>query len=672
VWLLWLLAAGWLALFATRVHVYFVVPDEVRYVRQAVAWADGRPVVPGSESWVGWSQVLPLLMAPLWGAFDSFDAYRLTHVLTALAFASVVFPVYLLGRDVLGARRWALAGAGLSVVVPWSVMTGVVMLENAAYPIAAWAVLAVHRAVARPSPRRDRAALGVLLLAFLTRRELLALWPALPVGLVVQERRLRGLRLGAVVGRHRLVTAVLLAGVVLGALVPEAIHGRAAGAAPEGSYASLAYAREVLAYVAVGIGMVPLALSGAWVAATLSRPLDPVRHAYAVVLLTVTATLTVVVGGGSLTFTKSLEGVNDRYLCYLAPLLMVGMLACVLERRLPLCALAGGGAFAAWVAWTGQLKLAGPTFITPTATWHPVLNRWAEALGEALGTTVTSGRMWAGVTLLAVAALAAARRVVPTGALAAALVAVVGGYGFAQATYTRARLLDIQPGARYGAGRDWVDRRLPHGERAALLLSGLGVDGQTAAATWWDLSFWNRRVVANRHAGDEGPRWSGQAVSHALGMPTADGHVSGLERYRYLVRAVADRRHGFVGESAFGAPHNNIQIWWLPAPTRLSWWFLGEQETGVVPAGRTVAVRVFGDGRPGHRTVELALGTPLDATRPARFALTAGGRALARGPLPVGEVVRPRIVVTLPARGHADVTLRAGAAAAQFYGAALR
>src|SRR3954453_10848510 len=92
---LWAAGALWIAWFATRIHVYFVMPDELRYVKQAVSWAGGRPVVPGTEAWVTWSQVQPLLMAPIWGLFSSWTAYRLTHVLMSLLFASAVFPAYL-------------------------------------------------------------------------------------------------------------------------------------------------------------------------------------------------------------------------------------------------------------------------------------------------------------------------------------------------------------------------------------------------------------------------------------------------------------------------------------------------------------------------------------------------------------------------------------------------
>src|SRR3954468_18702270 len=90
VWALFAVAALWIAWFATRVHVYFVMPDELRYVKQAISWGSGRPVIPGTEAWVTASQVEPLVLAPIWGLFSTWRAYQLSHVSDALMFASAV------------------------------------------------------------------------------------------------------------------------------------------------------------------------------------------------------------------------------------------------------------------------------------------------------------------------------------------------------------------------------------------------------------------------------------------------------------------------------------------------------------------------------------------------------------------------------------------------------
>src|SRR4051794_13457246 len=189
IWTLFAVAAFWIAWFATRVHVYFVMPDELRYIREAIEWGSGRPVVPGTETWATASQLEPMLLAPIWALFSTWRAYQVTHVATSLLFASAVFPVYLLARSVLRSQGWALVAAALSVVIPWSVMAGVVMLENTAYPAAMWALLAVQLAGVRQSRRADLVALAALVVAFLARSQLLVLWTALPVVLVAQGLR---------------------------------------------------------------------------------------------------------------------------------------------------------------------------------------------------------------------------------------------------------------------------------------------------------------------------------------------------------------------------------------------------------------------------------------------------------------------------------------------------
>jgi hypothetical protein len=670
IWGVWALAALWIAWFAVRVHVYFVMPDELRYVKQAVSWGSGRPVVPGTETWVTASQLEPILLAPVWALFSSWRAYQLSHVETSLLFASAAFPAYLLARDVLRSHGWALVAAALSVVIPWSVMAGVVMLENTAYPLALWALWAVHRAALRPSRRADLIALGALVLAYLARSELLILWAALPAALVGQ-----GLRYPvASIERTRRVRAIVAAHwpvFVLGALVALAgvIDRRyLIGDSPQGGkfgIESFAFGREMLIYVAVGVGMLPLALSITWVLATLARPLSPERHAYAVILLTVVVLMAVVVGGGSRVFAPDqLRGVNDRYLFYAAPLMIIGMLALLLERRpLTLMTLAGG-ALAAWMAWASHLLLAGATFVTPTATYHPKLNYYADRVGGWLGAEhFTSGKLAALVTAIACVLIAAARRWVRPPVVAGVVALAVGLYCVNETTFMRHRLTDIQPAADYGKGRDWVDRQLPHGTRAAVLLSSLGVSGADAQATWWDLTFWNKQAAADRYAFANRVFWDGQAVPHLLRFDSRAGRMSGLGGLHYMVRGVADRRFGFLGESRIGAPHNNLQLWQLPAPGQLQWWFHGLGDTGYVPPGRSGLLTVYG----GPSTVTIPLGTPFGAKRPSTYEIAKGGQLLASGSVGAGQVASPAVRVD----GPAELELRASAHGLQFYGASV-
>jgi hypothetical protein len=518
--------------------------------------------------------------------------------------------------------------------------------------------------------------MGALLAAYFTRTQLLVLWATLPAALVAQElrfprarvdrptRRLRGL-----VARHWFVFALGVVIVIAGVVDNKLFVGDARGGAPLG-IDSLTYGREMLAYVVVGVGMLPLALGGAWILGTLAAPMSAERHAFAVIALTAGALLTVIIGGGTrLDIPSDALTINDRYLLYLVPLMAIAMLALLLEpRRLTLTTVAAG-ALAGWMVWASQLKLAGPTFVTPTATYHPELNHYAERVADLLNLDhVTSGRLTGAVTLIATVVVALARRWLRLGAVAVVTTLLVGAYCVNETTYTRHRLTDIQPSADYARGRDWVDRALPRGTRAAVLLSSLGVDVQTAQATWWDVSFWNKKAAAFRFAFSSRVEWDGQAVPHPLTVDTAGGRIGGLGGLHYMLRGVADRRFGFVGETTVAAPHNNLQLWQLPAQ-QLRWWFHGLDETGYVPAGGQGFLRVFGDGRPGPRQVTIPFGTAFGATGPSQLSILHDGRPMAKGEAPVGEVSKTAVTVQLPAVGHTELVLRAGSTGVQFYGA---
>ncbi len=677
IWALYALAALWIGWFAVHVHVYFVMPDEVRYVKQAeVIWTHFRPLVPGDAQFATWSELQPMLMAPLWGIFDTATAYRLTHVLNALVLASAVFPAYLLGRQVLRSHRWALAGAALSIVVPWSVMAGVMMTENAAYPVAIWALWAIHRATVRPGHANDALALGLLALAFFARTELLVLAPALPVALLLQELRYppdagvgpsRG-RLVAVLRRHPLVFGLTAAVALVLAASVTVILGDAPRNGPFRA-GGPALAAETFAYVAIGVAMVPVALSAAWIAATLVRPLDRTRHAYALVLLCSGTLLTIVSAGGAVAFTN---GVNDRYLAYLAPPLMIGMLAFLTERRPLALATIAAGAGTAWIAWNSTLEEVGQTFVSPTAAWHKVLYGRAPEIGRLFGAyDLSSQRLMAWSCGLACLAIALARRRARPALVAVPVALLVGAYCLAETTYTRGKLREIQPAAGYANGRDWVDRTLGYGRTADVLLSGLG-EPSSAQAVWWDLAFWNSQVRGeHRMAG--GPLYRDQTFPQGFWVDPRTGRAHGLDDAHYIVQGVADRRFGFRDTAPVGAPVGNLQITSLPAPVEARWAHYGPDETGFLPPGASSTLRIFGDGTAGPHTVTVTFGPPFGAKHAVAWEIRRAGRRLAAGHVRVGAAATPAIALALPARGFRDLTLHAPKAAGspglQFYGA---
>ena len=250
--------------------------------------------------------------------------------------ASAVFPVYLLGRQVLP-RAWAVAVAGLSVLVPWMVLTGFVMTESAAYPAFAWALLGLHSAIAAPSSRRDLLAVAALGLAVLARTQFAVLVVVLPVG----DPRARA-HAEAPGGRARgsshrgsrapscsplfyaagLALALILAltgslGNLLGVYGSRSRKGLCC---PSGVWSS---AGRHLDAVAIGCGLVPLILGGGWMLATLVRPPSKRAHALATLSLVTIVLLTFEAASFSVRFGDAV--VRDRYLFYVVPLLLIGV-----------------------------------------------------------------------------------------------------------------------------------------------------------------------------------------------------------------------------------------------------------------------------------------------------------------------------------------------------------
>src|SRR5919198_138916 len=82
-------------------------------------------------------------------------------------------PAYLLSRRVLS-QPLALAGAALAVAVPSMLYSGTVMTENAFYPLFLATALALVLVLEQPTLARSGGVIALLVLAFLTRAQAVA------------------------------------------------------------------------------------------------------------------------------------------------------------------------------------------------------------------------------------------------------------------------------------------------------------------------------------------------------------------------------------------------------------------------------------------------------------------------------------------------------------------
>jgi hypothetical protein len=637
---------------------YFIQPDELEYLKQSRQIASElHPLVPGDAYFTSWSQLQPLLLAPVWGLIhDTNSAHKVMGVVNALIMASAAIPAYLLALRVVADRRLAYLVALLTVVVPWMAAAATMMTEVAAYPAFLWAALAVQHAIARPSARGDVIGVAGVALAYFARPQLAVLGVALVVGLLVQEVRyaevgadplarrrdriVPGLR--AAIVRHRWLLGAGLAAVIVyviarpnrfGGYSRQGVTGNALDA--PGLWM---FSRELLAYVAVGVAVVPLAMAAAWALQTFVRPLTREQHAFAVMATVTVVLATVVVGGFTAHYTP--QGINSRYLFYVAPLLFIGMVALVADRRPATWPLVLAVAGVAWLVYGATISQTGPSLVSPEQTFHTVLAGRSGQIGKALGLPQASfPHLMAVGGVIVVVLLALLRRGRAGRAFGVAVLAAVTLFCVAETVYSMQKIADTQAGVSqdFIDGRRWIDAALPPGAEAQVFASTLGDPG-SAYGVWWDISFWNR------------------TVDHTLYLPTTpdlqqpfpqpfailpDGRFIGVNGGvgvgdgPYFVKAVNDRSFAFrdaqVVTERFG-----VQLLQTTSPPRADWQLaLTLDDTGRIAQGAPAAFLAVFPRTPGEREipVTVTLGT-WPADQPARYRV---GRQ--RGRIPAGKTV---------------------------------
>jgi 4-amino-4-deoxy-L-arabinose transferase-like glycosyltransferase len=159
----------------------WIFADELIYSELAKSFAgDGTFSVRGVPTH-GLGFVYPIVIAPAWRLFASMPhVYVAAKTINAVVMSLTAVPTYFLARHLLRPRP-ALVAAALTVTVPSMLYTGMVMTENAFYPLFVLFVLALVRMLEQPTSRRQAAVLLAFGLAYLTRAEAIAFVPAIAV-----------------------------------------------------------------------------------------------------------------------------------------------------------------------------------------------------------------------------------------------------------------------------------------------------------------------------------------------------------------------------------------------------------------------------------------------------------------------------------------------------------
>jgi hypothetical protein len=665
---LWLAVGAALAvLFSGRIRDWSVMTDELLYTKLATSIAETLsplPSVHGTSIEV-YNQLYPLLLAPLYGWLAPPDAFRSAHVLNAFVMTSAAFPAYLLARQAVG-RAWSFTVAALSIVVPWMILTGFVMTEVAAYPAFLWAILGLQLAIAEPSPRRDLLAAGALALAGLARTQFLVLALVLPLAVLAHEigyRRSVGAGARAALSSHRLLALLYALGAVVAGIV--ALFDSAGGllgvyavTVEEGSLLPRsiwsAAARHVDA-VAIGCGLAPLLLGGGWLLATVVRPGSKREHALATLSLATVVALTFEVASFVVRFGSDV--IRDRYLFYVVPLLLVGT-AAALSGAARRKHVAFGAAvvtvfFAATAASLPFTTYPGVWIDSPASVLNDLLveqsgglatGTFVALLGLLTGLVLVLGLLFASRTLLA-GVVVGALGVFSVLTLASEADRILGATGLS------GRPLAEPPGVVL----DWVDSVLPDGEQAALVAFPVSTAWDTTAIRWWDVELWNRSV-ARAHVSRDGNFTYTPFPDETLEVDLETGEVPGTDDAPgYVVSAPFDSRFQLAGTPV--AENVGFVVRAVERPYRALWATSGLDADGWARPGVPAEIRVYGGG-PTQLDVDLR--TPEDA--PARYVIESAEERRV-GVLEAGGERVERMVVCVPAGGHAAVTLTAASSA---------
>jgi Dolichyl-phosphate-mannose-protein mannosyltransferase len=317
----------------------WIMVDEIVYSELAknVA-AHGEFLVRGVPSH-GYGFVYPVLIAPAWALFTSIpSAYAAAKGINAVAMSLAAVPAYYLARRVLN-ERLALLAAGLTVLVPAMLYTGVIMTENAFYPIFLVTALVLVVTLERPTALRQVGLLALCALAFETRAQAVALFAAVataPLLLGLVERR--GLR-----GTFRpfaWLYGLLGAGALL-AVAAEGARGRSPSsllgayqAATSTSYTPQGILRFFLYHAAgldLALGVLPFAaLLAMWLAPR--RP-TPAARAFTVATLAISVWLVAEVA--AFASASYVDRIEERNMFYLAPFGLIALLGLATEGVVP-------------------------------------------------------------------------------------------------------------------------------------------------------------------------------------------------------------------------------------------------------------------------------------------------------------------------------------------------
>jgi hypothetical protein len=619
-----------------NVDAPWIAPDEQLYglLGRSLVSGDGLKVLGASVPY--YSLLYPLLVGlpTLWS--EAGAAVRWVQALQALLMSLTAVPVFLWTRPLAG-RRWALLAAGLTVLIPGLVYSGLLMSEALYFPVATLAVWALALALANPTRARQVFLLVAIGLALLTRLQAVGFVAAIVAALALLAlaertwapfRRLQltlaalGLLAVAWIGSRIVLGGI---GQLLGAYAPLA-QARQYSIADIAQ--SLAWQTGALVLFTLGIPLVALAVL-AWETLRRREADAEVRALVAAAVAYVVVTVVEVSAFAS----RFVEHVTERQLLSVVPPVFVAFVVWLqrgLPRPQPFTSLVTFGIAAAALLLPLN-RVTVPAAYADSPSMIP-LERLSHHFSQSTFETIYA--CTAGALLLLAVLLPRRARLVLPAVVAAALVgasAVASAQIRDRSHVERARTFAGEPVS-------WIDET---GARPVALL----LTGQRFWPSAWEELYWNASITkVVRLEGTENPGVVPQTVvaADAQGRLWTQGHKLVESAYVAAPTSVAP-----VGDRVASIPASfeqiGMQLWKTHSPLALSYKLAGFKPNGDIYGYEPARVRVFSCGR---GSLELTLlgkqGLP---TR-----ILVDGKVAAEQAIPPNGVWRPSI----PAPRNAD------------------
>ena len=445
-----------------RMPAPWIMVDELIYSELAKSVAsDGRFLVRGVPS-TGYGFIYPVLLAPAFRAYASVpQAYAAAKAINAVVMSLTAIPVYLLARRMLS-QGLSLVAAALSVAIPSLLYTGMLMTENAFYPLFALTALVLVITLERPTWRHQLLLLIVCGLAFATRQQAVALFGAALIapavhGLIERDLVSRLRRFTTLYGITAAGVLVVLVGTIARGRSPFSLLGAYRAATDRGFSISSAahYLLWHAAELDLALGVVGVAaLIAMWLA---PRSASESTRAFAAASLTITVLLLVEVAAFASMQSFRIEERNDFYLAPFALIALLGLASrddVVPRQRRTLV-------IAALIAGVLPVAIPFARFVNPSAvsdTFGLLPWWWIQDRGIHFGPL----RFVAlGVGLVAAAMVLLPRRlaVIPVALVAVYLVLASAVVENGRHGIRRASIGGLWAGVRL-AHPDWIDRRV--------------------------------------------------------------------------------------------------------------------------------------------------------------------------------------------------------------------